>query len=131
MSDFVIHSWEHLRAPDIDPLGFPEELPQHLREVSALAEHEAETAGKIADFYARNAGAFKEYVDYMNSAGVDPEVIAELVAANETVEGAQVAFRDAARQFNDAADLVQAAYRAAESKYGDFDMPRFDKANAS
>lgn len=129
MRDFVIKSWEGLRQPGIDPFEYPEELPQYLREVAKAAEEEAETVDQIAEFYGKNAGAFKECVDYMERAAVVPAVIDKLVEADEAIEAAWLAFREGAERLGEAADLVEAAQAEAEAEYGDRDVPRFDRAS--
>lgn len=129
--DFVIRSWESLREPGIDPFEYPEELPEKIGEAATLVRDEAETVETIAGFYGKNVDAFKEYVEYMNTAGVDPSVIDLLHSASEAIEAAYAGIRGAAEQLNAAADLVEAARRAAEGVYGDHNVPRFDRANAS
>jgi hypothetical protein len=125
-----IRSWADLAEPDIHELDFDEELPAQLVEVARLVGDEAGLIEAAADSGAKSAEHFNSYVQYHDTAGIDGSVLAPLVDASEEINSAVAHLRQAAEAMARAANATEQAQRAADAVYTDFDMPRFDKANA-
>jgi hypothetical protein len=125
-----IQQWADLADPNIHPLEFPEELTQHFAEVSKLLGEEAAMIEAAADSGKQGADTFSGYTEYLTTAQLDPSVLGPIVDANEEVDAAVSLIRQAAEAMARAATHAERALRAAESTYGDWDVPRFDQANA-
>jgi hypothetical protein len=124
-----VRSFADLREPDIDPFEFPEELPAHLREVARLVTERAAELEAEADQLRAQAADVRAYIEYMEGAEVDPGMLASLSDAAESMETAAAQRMAAVEEVGAAGDLVGHAAAAAESRYGDMEMPRFDKVS--
>ncbi|MDN5920868.1 MAG: hypothetical protein L0I76_38170, partial [Pseudonocardia sp.] len=123
-----IRTFADLNEPGIDPLNFAEELPDQLGEAYRLVSDRAEELGQEADRHRAEAEALSAYADYMEQAEVESGIASELRAAADAADGIARQLSEAASGMGDAAESVGSARRAAEAEYGDFKMPRFDRA---
>jgi hypothetical protein len=126
----TIRQWVDFPDPQIDPFQFSAELPAHFAQVEKfLAEDAAHIEGQYPAIV-RNTGFFHDYVEYLNTAGLDASVLSSAADAAEAVDRAEAAHRQLAEALGDASVCIGQARRAAEVKYGDYEVPRFDRANA-
>jgi hypothetical protein len=125
-----IRSWGDLADPNIHPLEFPEELPEHFAQVAKLLSDEAAIIEAAAESAKKGSAIFDGYTEYLNTAQVDGSVIGPISDANENIGNVAELIRRAAQAMDQAASLAEQAQRAAEAVYGGMEMPRFDQANA-
>jgi hypothetical protein len=125
-----IRSWGDLAEPNIHPLEFPEELPEHFAQVAKLLSDEAAIIEAAAESAKKGSEIFDGYTEYLNTAQVDGSVIGLISDANENIGDVAELIRRAAQAMDQAASLAEQAQRAAEAVYGGMEMPRFDQANA-
>ncbi len=95
-----VADFANLSDPDIDPMDFAEQLPEFLGDVVTLFQNAAGPVGELAEHFA-------------GVPDLDPGIV--------------VALNEAAEAYSDAVSAAEKAQQAAQSAYGDFTMPRFDK----
>jgi hypothetical protein len=126
----TIRQWADFPDPQIDPIGFPEEIPAHFAQVEKFLAEDAAHYERQRPAIVRNTSFFHDYVEYLNMAGLDESVLSSVADAAEAADRAEAAHRQLAEALADASVCIGEARRAAEAKYGDWEMPRFDQANA-